>query len=346
MKHPSPHAVPSGQHIALVTPRFHGLHEAIAHALRQLDQRVSVIVYDARQGITTKVVEKIRTDVPERLGRDVLPAVRSRTTNLVSQALGSLNFDVLLTIKGDVLEPQLVQDHSKRGKKTIVWVYDALINTHHTAETLSYYDLVASFSPSDVQALSMEGLNARFLPLAADELFMNAPPSAVTGPDVVFFGARYDQRESWLQHLHSSGYSVMAYGRDWSRRPRDRVRSLSWHRPSFPTASDIPREQISLVASQAQSVLNMHNRNQDGFNLRTFEVPGAGGFALIDRDDIAQFYEPGEEVLVYASLDEAEDFLSRAKKDPHWARGIREAGWRRTQAEHTFTHRVTELLGW
>lgn len=333
-----------GQHVALLTPVFHGLHEAIAHGLRKLDLRVSVIVYDARESYVSKIREKVRTDVPERLGRDVLPAVRSRTTSLVGEALSALDYDVLLTVKGDVIDPQLVNDQSQRGKRTIVWLYDALLNTHHSVETLSYYDVVASFSASDVQVFARAGLDARHVPLAADERFMRSPPVSVSGPDVVFFGARYDQREQQLQSLHDRGYSVMAYGRDWSRHPRDRIRSLSWHRPSFPTATDVPRQRVSQVSGDAVCVVNMHNRNQDGFNMRTFEVPGAAGLQLIDREDVAEFYAPESEVLLYRNLDEAADLIERAKREPHWAGQIRAAGWRRTNAEHTFAHRMATLL--
>lgn len=327
-----------------MTPAFHGLHEAIAHGLRQHDLRVSVIIYDARESLFSKIREKVRTDVPERLGLDVLRSVRSRTTSRVGDALGDLDYDILLMVKGDVIDPQLVRDQSGRGKRTIIWLYDALVNTHHSIETLSCYDVVASFSPSDVRAFERAGLDARHVPLAADERFMRTPPVPVTGPDVVFFGARYDQRETWLEHMDRRRYSVMAYGRDWSRHPRDRIRSLSWHRPTFPTATDIPRAQIADVAGGALCVLNMHNHAQDGFNLRTFEVPGAAGLELIDRADVAQFYEPGREVLVYGDLDEAEELIARAKNEPEWAAGIRAAGWRRTLAEHTFTHRVAALL--
>lgn len=330
--------------VALVTPRFHGLHEAISQGLRELDLEVTTVVYDSRESLGRQILEKLRTDVPERVGRNVLPAVRRRTTALVNSALAEIQYDTLLVIKGDVIDPQLVIDASRRGKRTVAWLYDAIANTHHTTETLSCFDRVASFSPSDAAALAAVGVNARFLPLAADERFMRNPPVPVIGPDVVFFGARYDQREQQLQSLHDQGYAVMAYGRDWSLHPRDRIRSLSWHRPSFPTNTDVPRQQVSKVSGDAVCVLNMHNHNQDGFNLRTFEVPGAAGLQLIDRDDVAEFYEPGAEVLLYRSIGEASELIERAKREAYWAEQIRAAGWRRTRAEHTFAHRMATLL--
>jgi spore maturation protein CgeB len=339
-----PASVALGSRVVLVSPVFHGLHEAISLGLQQLGLQVHTVVYDARQGAVAKARGKLMVDAPAQLGIDTKARVMSRTTAAVHNGLSAIDYDILLVIKGDVLDQQLIADQAARGKRTVLWMYDAIVNTHHSVDSLTTYDTIASFSPSDVENFVQAGLNARFVPLAADQSYCRQAPITPRGPDVVFFGARYDQREGLLSRLDEHGFSLKAYGRDWSRHPRDRLRSLSWHRPDFPTATDLPRSNVSDVANQSVSVLNMHNRKQDGFNLRTFEVPGASGLQLIDRPDVAQFYEPGAEVIVYSSFEEAVAAIEHAKREPQWASKIRQAGWRRTQAEHLFSHRVAALL--
>ncbi|MFN8045891.1 MAG: glycosyltransferase [Dermatophilaceae bacterium] len=88
--------------------------------------------------------------------------------------------------------------------------------------------------------------------------------------------------------------------------------------------------------------LNIHG-DQDGFTMRTFEIPGVGGLELVDRRDVDVHYEPGREVLVFDTPDEAIELARRGLKDEGWSRSIREAGRARTMAEHTFDHRVAEL---
>lgn len=331
--------------MALVTPVFHNLHEAISDGLMQLGLRVTTIVYDGRFGPSAKVRGKITIDVPEHLGFNLTERVRKSTTDLVSSKLRELNYDILLVVKGDSIDSQLIADQRARGKRTVLWLYDAIVNTSHSIDSLAGFDTVASFSPSDVNTLIEAEMEAKFVPLAADLRFSRQAPLQPTGPDIVFFGARYHQRETWLTQLSEMGYSVKAYGRDWSRSLKDRIRSLSWHRPAFATATDIPRKQVADVSCQAIGVLNMHNRDQDGFNLRTFEVPGACGLQLIDRDDVEQFYEPGLEVLVYHNLDEATAAIDRARNDRPWANAVRKAARKRTLKRHTFAHRVEALLG-
>ncbi len=45
----------------------------------------------------------------------------------------------------------------------------------------------------------------------------------------------------------------------------------------------------------------------------------------------------------WQTLEELLELCARARVDPTWAQGLREAGRRRTLAEHTFDHRVAVL---
>ena len=138
------------------------------------------------------------------------------------------------------------------------------------------------------------------------------------------------------------GLPVRAIGRDWSQHPLDRIRTWDLRRPDVPAGRDVGRAtRYGLVAGAAAN-LNMHH-DQDGFRMRTFEIPGAGGLQLIDRDDVAGYYDPGSEVLVYRDFDQACELATRALSDRPWPRSIARAGRRRTLAEHTLDHRVHQL---
>ena len=75
-------------------------------------------------------------------------------------------------------------------------------------------------------------------------------------------------------------------------------------------------------------------------------MPGMGGLQLVDRDDVAEFYEPGTEVLVFHDADELVELGRRIVADPAWGTSIREAGRRRSHAEHTFAHRARMAQEW
>ena len=74
-----------------------------------------------------------------------------------------------------------------------------------------------------------------------------------------------------------------------------------------------------------------------------FEACGVGGVQLVDRADVAELYEPDQEIAVYQSPEELVALCERAGSDHAWARRLREGGARRTAEEHTLVHRARFL---
>ena len=110
----------------------------------------------------------------------------------------------------------------------------------------------------------------------------------------------------------------------------------------MPHGRDLPRDEAYAVMSGARATLNVHG-DQDGFTMRTFEACGVGALQLVDRADVSLHYEPGVELAVFDSPDEAAELARRAASDRSWSQAMRAAGRARTLAEHTFTHRAKAL---
>ena len=125
----------------------------------------------------------------------------------------------------------------------------------------------------------------------------------------------------------------------------DRLRTWELTRPDLPAERDIPLEEAYAVQAAAAGAINIHGL-QAGHAMRTFEVPGMGGLQLVDRADVAEFYVPDEEVLVFEDADHLIELGRRVVADPAWGARIREAGRRRSHAEHTFAHRAAMAQGW
>ena len=135
---------------------------------------------------------------------------------------------------------------------------------------------------------------------------------------------------------------VHAWGRDFSRHVIDRARTFSWRRPAIASSREVPLERAYQIHAEAAAAVAIHGL-QNGHAMRTFEIPGMGGVQLVDRDDVDQFYEVGTEVAVWHDIDELTDLARRALHDTAWAERMREAGRRRTLAEHTFDHRLEKV---
>ena len=327
--------------VLLVAPGFHGYGDSIAHALRRFGHDVQVHAYDVNPTFVAKVRTKLVHELPGRLGWQVSSnnQPRARFTALAAAAVRGARPTVVITIKGDALGPDYWRAVDDSGAQQLLWLYDELSRMNFDDNILTSRPSIVSYSPRDVASLGRRGLRVSHVLDAYDHTVAFTP---IRSDEVVFVGARYAERERILSRLHRSGIPVRAYGRDWSGHPIDRLRTWRLRSPELPSGRDVPRGTAYGLTAGAAAALNSHT-DQDGFTMRTYEIPGSGGLQLIDRPDIDQIYDPGDEVLVFSSDDELVELSRRALADRPWATRIAARAQRRTLAEHTFDHRVPVL---
>jgi spore maturation protein CgeB len=325
--------------VLLVGPVFHGYTASTADVLRARGHHVTTHLYDERDGLAAKVRAKVVEELPEKVGLSTWARTQRRATDAAIGVLRRVRPDVVLAVKADVLGPDFWSAASHAGALTHLWLYDELRRMRTDPEVLTAVDLLSSYSAADTEHLIGRGLPATHVANGFDSTLAWVP---VPSGDVLFVGARYPNREGLLVDLARRGLPVRAVGRDWSGHPWDRVRTWDPRRPAVPGARDVSRAQGYGLMAGAAANLNVHH-DQDGFTMRTFEIPGTGGVQLVDRPDVEALYEPGTEVLVFRDAAEAAELAARALADRAWARRIGEAGRRRTLSEHTMDHRVARL---
>ena len=100
--------------------------------------------------------------------------------------------------------------------------------------------------------------------------------------------------------------------------------------------------------------LNLHQQFGDGgdparygtgANMRVFELAAVGTPQLSDaKADIARHFTPGREIALYASLAELRDQARALLADESLRRSLAAAARERALREHTWAHRLHELL--
>lgn len=329
-----------GRRVLLVSPVFHGYWRSIARGLEANDHTVEVCCYDEHVSLVDKARNKLVYEGLDRIrpGAGTEWFVRAATAEAL-MALRATAPEVVVVVKGDLLGDPFWEALDRTGVPRVVWLYDEVRRTLFGPERLARLGVIASYSPGDVAALRATGVQAHHLPLAFDP---SCAGSRIPSDDVVFIGARYPGRTRVLTELQGAGVSVLAVGNDWSHRVVDRLRTWDHRRPPVPARPSVARAVGAGLMAGARATLNIHG-DQDGFTMRTFEASGVGALQLIDRDDVAMHYEPGEQILTFETVDQIVDHLEWARRDPAGARRIRSAARRRTLAEHTFAHRAAEL---
>lgn len=325
--------------LLIIGPKFHGYWRSIERAFRELGWDATSHLYDQRSSVSEKALVKLAYELPRRLGGHGFVQVDEIETRRALAVVEAVRPARVLVIKGDRLGAALFDELDARRIPRTLWLYDELRRTRHTDESLGRFDAVATYSRHDAAELGAGGREVAFVPLAFDP---GLAFSAEGSSEVTFVGARYPKREAALVGLHEAGVPVRAYGRDWSDHGFDRLRTWRLARIKVPSGRDLSLSDSYGIMAGSSATLNIHG-DQDGFTMRTFEASGVGGVQLIDRDDVAEFYDPGTEVVTWASEDELVEHARRAVADRVWGDRIRAAARSRTLADHTFVQRARAL---
>lgn len=327
--------------LLIVSPGFHGYHAAIRRAFEQLGYDVDTFCYDVAASSTERLWRKTRHELPAKLrGR-----AGHLSPELVSQRAATvvrdLKPDVVLVIRGDVFTQEFWQTAADICGHVAVWMYDEMRRTEFDPALVGQYARLATYSALDTQELVRRGFDALHVPLGFDASTRTADVSAGTGV-ISFIGAPFAKRTNALAALMAQGLPVMAWGRGWSDHPYDRARTWRLKGSGIPNGRDVPGAEAHAIMRNSIATLNIHG-DQDGFTMRTFEAAGVGAVQLIDRADVAEYYAPGEEVLVFDGHEELVEIARRVLAHPDDFRQLRERAQERTFAEHTLTHRARLL---
>jgi spore maturation protein CgeB len=175
--------------------------------------------------------------------------------------------------------------------------------------------------------------------------------------DVSFVGQKYGERGTVLDGVRRSGIDVNTWGTGWGVRDRDRW-LLSRRGVAKLGGSRILRNREGLTRCTQDEMVGIFEQSRISLNLtessqgserqikgRTFEIPACRGLLLTGAaGGIEEYYEPGREIVVYDDATEIPSLCRSLLDDNARRERIREAGYRRTIAEHTYRRRFSMLF--
>ena len=99
--------------------------------------------------------------------------------------------------------------------------------------------------------------------------------------------------------------------------------------------------------ARSKVTLNRHINvaENNANNMRLYEATGVGSLLITDRkDNLGEIFDVGKEVVAYSSQEEAAELIRYYLDHPDEAATIARAGQARTLREHTYRHRMEELV--
>lgn len=246
----------------------------------------------------------------------------------------------------DVLLNQAMEGISPEFLRTIKSSVKLLIGQHAATqlsevEDLGVYDLViSSFTPT-VEWFRSRGIPARLHRLGFEPRVLSHLRNGERKEFCSFVGSFHrvhNTRVEWLEYL-CDALPVKVWSPDVHHLPA----SSSIRRSYVGSVWGIEMYQVL-----RDSILTFNHHGDVppyANNLRLFEATGVGTLLLTDyKINLAEMFEPGREVVQYRNVDECVELARYYMEHEGERRAIASAGQDRTLAEHTYNHRMQEMV--
>jgi len=313
-----------------------------SHTLEELGCQVTIFDYRRRR-------------LQWRPGR---PRLLKRGLGLVDQAVMNRQLlrcaralcpDVILVTKGETLVPRTLRRLRDCGRPLLLnYNADSPFNPVNSSrallDSIPVYDCHFAWARQLVTPLRRAGARrVEYLPFGFDPALFH--PVAVSeeqrkryASEVCFAGTWEPAREDILQEL--VGWDLSVWGNMWENVPQD-----SPLRPHLKGAA-IYAEELCRRLESAKIILNLLRAQNDGAtNMRTFEIPGFGGFLLTTRSkEQCEFFAEGKEIECFASVEELREKIRYYLRHGDERKAIARAGHERALTEHTLSRRLKQML--
>ncbi|PYP00114.1 MAG: hypothetical protein DMD61_05355 [Gemmatimonadetes bacterium] len=313
-----------------MTPRpFTGLRVLLVAAFNRRYHRSALSLASALKSLGCEVQRC------EERWRGVNRILRRPLAGRLAARLRRAPVDVVLVFKVARLAPQDVRDIKACFRaRWANWFPD----DPHLLETSlrlgPAYDCFFTHDSSSLERHRAAGARAHYLAFGCDPEYLRPlPASPRWATALAFVGSRDPAREEALSGLGDLGLTI--WGPGWPRGP-------------------VYGEDFVRVLSSAVVGLNMHQqfgergdpaRYGTGANMRVFELAAVGTPQLSDaKADIARHFAPDREILLYHNVAELKERARALLADEPWRRGLAAAARERALREHTWRHRLEELL--
>ncbi|MBI9084057.1 MAG: glycosyltransferase family 1 protein [Desulfobacterales bacterium] len=229
--------------------------------------------------------------------------------------------------------------HLRHRSRHILWVTDA--PKLDPADAAPYGRIFISDGGYEKEILASVGpdVYGGELSFAHHPPIHRPMPSPPRLKSVCFVGNTDPARDRLIEHLFRAGLRPTVVGNYFLRHP------LWWRHPLF-FRPGVPNEAMGRIYARHRVSLNIHARViRGGTNMRTFECAGFGISQVVDANrGVETAFDPETEILTYDRPEEMVAQIRRLLEDPERSARIAANARRRALSQHTYYHRMLQLL--
>jgi spore maturation protein CgeB len=251
---------------------------------------------------------------------------------------------VFITGSNWYVTPETVTWLRRRGARVVLNEQHLQVFRPYQARSLPLYDHVftqdsalASIlkAASPVRGVSLLGPACD--PEEHRPLELTSEERADLGSEVAYLGYAYPNRIEACEHL--TGFDLRLWGTGW-----DRSAILA---PFFRREPVHGLKKTRIYNATAVSVnIQSHLYQVDGVTCRPFEVAACGGFCISDgRRDLGRFFSVDDEVVTFDTPEDLKAKVAYYLVHEDERRELAQRARARALREHTYEHRVRQVLG-
>ena len=294
--------------------------------------------------MTLEVAEGFR----KHLGRDSVWVVTSN--NLVREAQRQRP-DAIVCFDGEELPLDVVLQVKKMGVSIVGWLTEDPYELPTNLRNQDIYDVVFTNERNAVSEYAPG--KAAYLPLAASQEFCYYPVRETCKYDVCIAGTAWPERVALCKELRRKlpdvKWKFILHG-------LEEIPKYKFPEPHIQTDYRLSIQDVCRVFNQSKITISL-KREYSGHERRVglspapriFETALSGTAQLVETgvgDEVGDFFELGEEVCIFRSVDECADLVRRLLAEDTERRKIATAGQQRALRDHSYSNRVGAIVDW
>lgn len=318
---------------------FHNYESDIKDGLTELGHSVDMVFNNIHGPFQ---IQDIKT-IPEWLMYGVLPhklnidyfTNRSieNYNKYIQNLINKNTYDILLVIGAKTIYPETIALF--KGRK-VFWFMDGLPRYEYVLPIIPFFDDIFVFEPTDIIYIKEKlGLQAKFLTLAFSPKRYYKKDLAIKY-DCSFVGSFYPKREEYLNELLKVTNNICICGDFYRSKYKELKKKVKGINVPSGVAND-------LYNSSKVNVNIHHPQSKEGLAIRTFEIIGAGGFQIVERQKGAlNYFEEDIHMAFYESEDEFIDKCTYYLKHESERIKIARECYKIALEQHTWKARLRE----
>jgi spore maturation protein CgeB len=252
--------------------------------------------------------------------------------------------DLILVTLGNQLSPKTIQRLRSATKASIVcWCQDQMTTIGRQFLLGAEYDavFVKDRYMQDLFSRMIKSTPFFYLPEACNprvhrSVDLTRDDQGVFGCEVMIAGTLYYYRQEILRQLGQFDLKI------WGLRPDWLLYRLA---KQFASKAVFADDKARAVAGARICLNTLHYGEVNGLNCRAFEIAGCGGFQIITAvPALSEHFDVGSEIVGFNSTDQLVELIRHYLDHPELAAQIARRGQLRAHSEHTFEHRLKDIL--